>query len=253
MIDSTRTDSSGHFNFQLIKPVTVGIYRLVFVDDRFVEIIAGSESVELLLDFESDPLTENLLISKSLETKIYYDVLEIESRNSIRIAQLSQLLRLYQKKSLNPSFQSALSSEISRLDVSRRQNLEKEVRRIPNSFVQRWLYACYTPLPQFTHQWKQIYPTEREFQIDHFLDHVNFADDQLLYSSYYRIKLEYYLQMILPDDPTGQNYGIDLILQKSRINRRVHDYVVTFLCHYYTINDQKFLADHVRGYYPKSE
>lgn len=252
-VDSTCTDASGKFRFQLPANAISGFYRLVFIDDRYVEIIVNSESIECLIDFECDPLTDSLQIVRSYETKVYYNILEIEAHSSVRLVQLSQLLRLYQEKSLHPSFQTDLLEEISRLDQARRQKLAERVAGKPDSFISHWLNACYAPLPQFSSEWRVNYANERAFLLDHYLDHVHFFDEKLLSSSYFPMKLEYYLRTIVPKDIKSQKYGIDLILQKSKISSRIHDYIVNFLYHHYTISDQKLLAEYVHSHNPASE
>ncbi len=247
-IDSTRTDSAGYFYFNSQHSWEQGIYRLVFADDRFLDIIPSAEPVELYLDFEVDLLTDSLRILQSRETQYYYNVHQIEMLYSWRISKLSELLRFYLKKQLASNIIQDMVNEIHRLDRHRRSRIEQLISAFPGSFFSRWVKAAYTPLPVFTAEWMRHYDSEQAFLQDHFFDHIDFSDTTLLNSSFYRDKIEYYLQNILKPDMPSQRFGIDLVLKKSAANSRIRRYAAEFMHYYYTVHSRPDLAVYVQNH-----
>ncbi len=233
-LDSTRVDDEGGAHFRLPEAAPEGVYRLLLMDDRFIEIIAGDEAVDIHLDYSAATLTDSLVIHASSSTRRYHDVLGIEQNYSLRLAYLSWILRQYHDHHLNPDFEEAVAAEAAKTDSLRRVRIAAVVSESPHSFLARWLIASYTPPPPYSSERSLPYGSERAFLQDHFFDAVDFADTLLLNSTFFSNKFEYFLNHLAGPDAAGQRKAIDLILQKSRSSKSLHIFAAEFLHYYYS-------------------
>lgn len=186
VIDSAMTDSSGGFSFSIPPSAAPGLYRAGWGKDAYVDLVFDKENIT----FRTDAVhpADSLKIVESRENKLYYDFLERERINRLRLDLLQQVVDYWPDR--DPFYFEAAGNYES---TQRMQHgwIDSLERKHPHSYTVRMLSLYQTPfLPASLSSVDRM-----TFLKQHFFDNVDFSDTALLRSNAWPNKAIAYLAL----------------------------------------------------------
>jgi len=231
-VDSTLSDKDGQFSFQMRPGAPVGLYRITWVKDKFVDLLWNNENIRFYT--RSDNPFDSLRILSSDENAIYYYYLKLERTTQQKLDLLMPIIDFYpEKDGFYP--EAVREFESAQKDLIKVQDSLAAVH--PSSFALRIIKNQSTPFLS-----SSLSKDERiNFLKLHFFDNVNFQDTLLLNSNAWANKAISYLSL----------YGNSKLDQKQLEAEFIK--AVTVMLSAAAVNPEiyKFILDYVVGGFDK--
>ncbi len=184
-IDSTMSDSAGHFVFTLSNRLP-GMYRVQWAKDGNVDLVWNQENVKFITT--SKNADDSLQIITSIENKINQAYSRLDRINQSKLQLLMPVVDFYPVKD---GFYLSAFRELEYTQKSQQQYLDSLVRLYPNSFAVRVAKVYQTPfIPAGLGKDERIV-----FLKQHYFDQVDFSDTALLRSMAFVNKAIAYLSI----------------------------------------------------------
>ena len=230
--DSTLSDKEGHFAFQMKAGAPVGLYRITWEKDKYVDLLWNHEDIRFFT--RSDSPLDSLKFLSSVENIIYYDYLRLDRSSQQKLDLLIPVIDYYPEK--KGFYEKAVSEfESIQKNLVRVQDSIEAIH--PSSFALRIIRNQSPPFlsPSLTKEERINYLKL------HFFDKVNFQDTLLLNSNAWANKAIAYLSL----------YGNSKLDQKQLEAEFIK--AVTLMFNAASVNPEiyKFILDYVVGGFDK--
>jgi thiol-disulfide isomerase/thioredoxin len=235
VIDTVQTDENGTAIISGSDSLPGGIYLVVMpkLGNKYFEIIGGEKSFSLTTT--TDDFTNKMQVEGSLENKLMYDDLRFINPRREEISKLKEQLGKIEADSKQAEKITADIETINQEVLTWRNDL---LANYPNAFYIKVLKAAQDiDLPDAP--LKEDGTPDKAFLLhyvkQHFFDNIDFQDERLLRTNLLGKRIDQYMNSYVPKTADSINVAIDFIVEKTRGNNEVFQYVVvTFLNQYAT-------------------
>jgi len=228
--DTTRLDQYGKGIFTGTKSLHEGLYVIYFNDKTYFDILIGSDQ-EFLVSTSYPDIYNNLKINGTIESENflkYQNFLRTQSIEKSKLEKEAQQADITQK--------AIFQQKINSIDDQVTNFIEAESKKNPGSMYAVFLKTSQpvtTPAltiekshPQYDSiAWFHYYNYNR----DHFFDNVDFTDERILFTPLMQPKLDNYFNRILIQSPDSVSPQALKIINKSKSNKLVYQYISQFL------------------------
>jgi peroxiredoxin len=232
IVDSAFSDKDGNFTFVLKPGAPIGLYRITWAKDKFVDLLWNKENIRFFT--RSDSPLDSLQILSSVENSIYYQYMKLDRKAQEKLDLLMPIIDYYPEE--NDFYEKAVvefeSSQRGMLKIQDSINA-----LYPNLFALRIIKNQSTPFLSAS-----LSKDERiNYLKVHFFDNVNFQDTLLLNSNAWANKSISYLSL----------YGNSKLDQKQLETEFIK--AVTIMLSAAAVNKDiyKFILDYVVGGFDK--
>ncbi|MDR3610364.1 MAG: TlpA disulfide reductase family protein [Ignavibacteriaceae bacterium] len=233
-----------------------GLYRLYIAGNRWIDFIIDNEDV--ILSTDADNIVDSMDVIRSESNKFYYDYINLNKQYKIKTTQLLATLDKYQKDDKNSV---SASNDLNQLKEQYFNFINITSQKNAKSFVARYIRSVQLPAVDVNLSVKD----QVAYQKLHYLDNINFNDDDLLYSDAFNIKSLKFITLFrnpgLPKDLLVKEFisAADTLLNKAKVNQLVYQYitgclidkfgelgyneVINYIVEYYVIKDDLCLDE----------
>lgn len=220
MKDTTEV-KNGVIVFSGEKPLPGGIYLVVLPPkNRYFEIVLADDQ-EFSLQTDTTDFVAAMKVSGSVENEVFYGNLRLIAEKGKRLEDIQKQLPSIEKGSEQ---EKTLKAEQSRLFEEIKQSREDIMANNGDLFYSKVLRAMKEPVvpdaPPGAHEHFSFY-----YYRAHFFDGIDFSDDRLLRTPIMHNKIIQYIDQLTVQDPDSLAPGALLLINKSRANREVFQYV----------------------------
>lgn len=226
LIDTTQTDLTGSFTFNLPESVDPGMLLIIKGPGKAVELVYNHENIQFTTTGFSDE--DGIQIVSSIENLIYYDYLGIKGMNLYKIDVINTFLRNYPP---NDDFYLDAIKQYNFLKNQLNGRVDELIANNPNTLVVRYLNADRPVIPD-----PILSPAEQNIFLkqSHF-SNIDFSDTMLIRSTFLTSKVVGYLSLFQNDANSQEELedymliGVDSVLLYASVNQQVYEFVVDFL------------------------
>ena len=209
-LDSLVSTGKDHFQYTFAKNTShSGFYRLDISSDKWVDFIIDNEDVILATDINN--LTGSMNVLKSESNKLYYNFIKLNKNYKIINEKLQVVPAEYSKQYLQF------------VNITSQKNSQ--------SFIARYINTVQLPV-------EDVNLSDEEqiaYQKAHFLDKINFNDDDLLYSDAFSNLSLRYITLFKNSEISRELLtkhlitSVDTILNKAKVNLLVYQNITGIL------------------------
>ncbi len=238
MVDTTKTDISGTFDFTMTPDMPVGMYRIMTPTGHMFNVIYDREDIDFVASgLSGDDMVQ---VKKSVENLIYYKYLHVKSNNELRINILRPVLDFYPQ---NDTFYRVIRNQVEKLQDQVANVTFNLVKDNPHTLAAHFIamdepvkYNLNLPSSAQNNALKKTY-----------FDHVDFNDTLLLRTHLFTAKLVGYLSLYQNRNMDKKAMEkafvapVDTILKKSQVNEKMY----LFCLHYLVKGFEDFGFNHL--------
>ena len=234
--DTSRIDKEGNFSFSGKEKLPGGIYLLIFPNKSWLEILVDKEQ-NITLETDTTNLVENMKIKGSEESEMFYKYLKFiggkqKAADPLkkRITKLNEdsVARVTTKKDSIK----ILQEKVAAIEKEVEKYKEDFIARNPASFLTAIFKAQKEPVvpetPTLPNGRKDSLFPYRYFK-DHFWDDIPPADDRLLRTPIFHMKLKQFFERVVVQDPDSINKEADILVAKTKGNKETFKYIVWYM------------------------
>lgn len=241
IIDTAFPDTSGLFKFTFNDLNNPGMYRVFLLKDVFFDIIYNRENINIKSDY--DNLYENLEVIQSTENKIYYDFLRKMNDYRRKFELLSPLNDYYPA---TDSFYFAAKQRYIEVQDEMQLYIDEVLENHPDAWTAK-IIERKRPLvykPELNEMEKRTYTVE------HFFDHFDFTDVELIRSNVYTTSAIDYMSLYSNPNLTQDQLEAEFIKAVDKIMYEAMDnsLIYSFITEYLVGGFEKFHFDKVLEY-----
>ena len=226
MIDTTRSDSLGNLRFVLPETYPSGMYRIFLDENAFFDFIFNKENINMTTDY--DDLYESLEIIESTENQVYYDFLRTRHDYRRKFELLAPVNDYYPR---NDSFFHIARAQYIGIQAEIQVYINDLVEQFPDAWVTR-IIRIQKPL-FFDPSMDET--ARRKYRVDHFFDHYDFSDVELIRSNVYTTSAIEYMSLYSNPNFTQEQLenefinAVDKIMYEAMDNSLVYEFIVEYL------------------------
>ena len=226
MVDTTKTDVSGTFDFVMTPDMPVGMYRIMTPTGQMFNVVYDRENI----DFVSTGITASdiLSVKKSVENLIYYKYLHVKTNNEMRINILRPVLDYYPR---SDTFYSLIRNQVAKLQDQVATVTSQLVKNNPGT-----LAAHFIAMDEPVKYNLNLSSTEQDNELKKtYFDHVDFNDTLLLRTHLFTAKLVGYLSLYQNQKMDKKEMEkafvapVDTILKKAHVNEQMYLFCLNYL------------------------
>jgi thiol-disulfide isomerase/thioredoxin/uncharacterized protein YcfL len=174
LMDSVITDQEGSFSFSLSPDLATGLYRLYWGKQQGLDLIFNKENIRF--HTHADDPVEQLVVEASVENKLYYEYMNLDRKNQIKLELLQPLIDHYPDQ--DQFYQDAVN-EYDEVQEVQAEKLAVMAKEHPGSYALSIFQLYRQPvLPSLLEADQRL-----GYLIQHYFDHTNFNDTALLRSN----------------------------------------------------------------------
>ena len=227
IIDSVKTNKNGNAKFIFsTKASYSGFYRLIFSNEKFLDIIFDREDICLTTSI-TNPFDSARFIKFNQNEK-YYDFLKQEKNFQKKMELLLPLIDDYPKED---PFYISIENQFKKNQIDIDRKAEDIIAEFPNSFFSKVIKSKKMPIID-----GKINAIERkEYLKAHFFDNIDFSDSTLIHSDIFTSKsisfLTFFSDKSIPKPQLENNFikASDIILAKAKVNQKVFELILDYL------------------------
>ena len=219
--------AKNEFHYTFLKNAShPGMYRLYIADNKWIDLIIDNEDV--ILSTDADNIIDSMKVISSGSNKLYYDYINLNRKYKIKSTQLLAILDKYSKD--NHYYISA-RNELLQLQNQYLHFINITSQKNVYSFAARYIRSVQFPSVDVNFS----VDDKIAYQKSHFLDNIDFDDDDLLYSDAFTIIPLKYLSLFgnpqLSKALLSNEYisAVDTLLNKVKINQLVYQSITECL------------------------
>ncbi len=217
---------NGKLTFSGEKVLDGGIYLLVLPDGKYFELIISEQHFSFVTD--KNNLVSSMKFQNSKENTAFYEYLNYITEKQKEGSPLKDK----QVNAKSDDEKEKLQSEISKLDDAVRVYRNNFYKKYPDVFFSKIIRATTdivipeTPLDD-TGKPKENF--QFYYYKKHFWDNMDFSDSRMLRTPIFFNKIDQYLEKLTPKHPDSIIVSADLLVQQSRANKKIFQYVVSHI------------------------
>ncbi len=234
--DTIEVDNSGSGVFSGDEALPGGIYLVVTPGMNYFELLIDREQ-HFSLETSLDNPVEDMNIDGSRENRQFIDYHKFMNKQQSLSAGIRERM---QNNSNNPDSIKYLQSLGNEIDREVQEYWDSIIRNNPGTLLAGMVQAMKTPrVPEFNIPSNSSNPDSLkwvmgyEYNKEHFFDGVDFSDDRLLRTPILHNKLEHFFNRVLIQSPDSIIPQAVRVIEYSRANDDVFQYVTVFLLNHY--------------------
>jgi thiol-disulfide isomerase/thioredoxin len=246
-IDSLFSIGENEFHFTFAKNAChPGLYRLNISANRWIDFIIDNEDVKLLTD--ADNIIDSMNVISSESNKLYYYFIDLNKQYNIKTGQLQAVLSKY---SIDDNHSVSARKRLNQLQEHYFRFVNITSQKNIKSFVARYIKSVQLPAFDVNLSVQE----QVAYLKSHFLDNIDFDDDDLLYSDAFNIKTLKYIALFrnpnLAKELLTKVYisVVDTILNKAKVNQLVYQYITECLIDRFKELGFSEVIDYIVGHY----
>ncbi len=205
-----------------------GVYKIVFNDTLFTDIIFTGEPV--ILESRLPAIIEAMQVHGSTENKLLFDYWKYYFRIQDTLDDLIQKGReIYYTSQGKPSkILDELQQRADQLEFRKLAFIYQMMIDHPGLFAPKLIWSFQKPdYREYLLRGGNPYPSEKEFYRKHFFDRMNFSDPRMLHTEVLYVMINDYMKNFA-QPPSSAVYIelIDEILQKAMAHDEVYQYCI---------------------------
>lgn len=234
--DTIRLDEKGKGFFQGKEILPGGIYLVVLPNMSYFEILVADNQRFSLETKIADPL-RNLRVDNSPENVLFnqYQLFMSEKQSASESLQQRMRTNMENRDSLN-----ALQDKLRLLDREVKDYWNSIISENPGSLMANIIKGMMNvEIPDFdipptvknqdSLRWVMGYNYNRK----HYFDNLDFSDERLLRTPILHNRIEHFFTRMLIQQPDSIIPQAERIIEMSRVNEKVYQYVLVYLLNYY--------------------
>ena len=226
--DSINLDAKGHGVFSGDTLLPQGLYKIYLDDKNHFDFLLGADQ-EFSLSKSSFTETETL-IKGAIETEKFQEYTVFLKDMQTQGAALNKKLETAQ-----PAEKEAIRNEIAGLTIRLHIYWLKTKEEFPNTLYSAFLLANYVPaldvktLPEEVQKNDSLLLIARfNFQNKHFWDYFDYTDERLLYTPFYKPKLETWFNKVLYPNYDSVKAPVIQFIEKVKPNKRIFQFATSW-------------------------
>jgi len=236
VLDTTNVNNKGEAIFKGEKNLDRGIYLIILPEKSFFEIIIDKDqdfSVETDTSSKAENFVKNLKIKGSKENQVFNDYQKFMIMESEKVGALRK--KMQQQKN-NKDSVNVYKQKIKDLDKEVKNKWKEIIKSNPEALLSKVINSLNdvvvpdAPLDENGNKIDSLF--EYHYYKNHFFDNVDFSDDALLRSPILFYKLNQYFKKIIIQIPDSVIVESEKIIEKSKANDDVFQYVLQFIFNY---------------------
>jgi peroxiredoxin len=230
-VDST-TSNNNVFEFNEIQDYEVGIYRIVFTDTVYTEIIINNENIHIKAS--ANDLLGSVEVIESQENKILFDYWKyaMDIRADLQVLRMQRQNEINKGNNISNKTLKEIDNKIFELNNKLEKYSSEKREEYPDLFAPVLLRAYQMPSYQkhVKKEGKDAIPEERTFYILHFFDNIDFSDERLVNTKVLYVSINDYIRTFAnPPTTTILIDIVDRLNKKASANEEVYRYVINLL------------------------
>ncbi len=228
-LDTVYKQSTGAFVFNNTERYKTGMYRIIFNDSIYTELIISNE--DIVIESKVSNILKNMIIKKSIENMILFDYWKYALDVKDTISTLSFKRDKIEKRtydSNNPEI-IRINKHIDELNNEILYYVKRQRVKYPNKFAPKLLESYIIPSLEYynkTHP-NNKYSDNNKFYFDHFFDNIDFSDARFINTKVLYVSISDYIETF-GKPATTANYikVIDQVMKHAKENNEIYDYCV---------------------------
>ena len=226
--DTIRLDDNGRGTFSADSLLPQGLYKLYLNENTHFDFILGADQ-QFLLKNDSFA-TETVRVTGADETEAFVSY--------------TSFLRNLQKRN------SEIRKQIENSGAAGKVNLEREMtgltaqlyeywdkleKEFPDSFISKFVKATHVPAPDIASLPKEVRENDSllllarfYYQRNHFWDNFDYTDERMLYTPYFKNKLETWFTKVLYQQYDSVKPFVFSFLEEVRPNKRIFQFAASY-------------------------
>ncbi len=233
--DTTRIDKEGNFSFKGKENLPGGIYLVIFPNKSWLEILVDKEQ-NITLETDTARLVDNMKVKGSEENAMFYKYLVFISQKQKAADPLKKRI----EKIRGDSLAAPIQKDSIKILQDKMSVIEKEVEKYKNDFIAGhpalFMAAIFKAqkdpvapaMPTLPNGKKDSLFPYRYYK-DHFWDNIPPADDRLLRTPIFNMKLKQFFDNVVIQNPDSINKEADILIEKTKGNKETFKYIVWYM------------------------
>ncbi len=250
-VDSTLVNEQGEFVFKLKDILQQGLYK-IGLDKKNAATIVLSENSDMIIKADYRLLkADKIVVVNSRENSAYRKLLRVWNRMQKKMAKIRELKnKISSKDPFIIQKTNVIDGNIRRLIQEYNVDLLLIKANYPKTFTSEILINLSLLSRLADHeQLKERYGDEPTFLHDYYFEFIDFSDDRIIHTPLLAEKYNTYFSLFTHHTPDGLKDSVDMILNKTSINTRVHDFTIQFLINLINRRGLAELEDYVINNY----
>ena len=228
-VDTAYKQSTGAFVFNNTEKYSTGMYRLIFNDTIYTEIIINNENI--VIESDANNIIQNMIVKKSIENKILFNYWKYALMVRDTISILSFERDKIEKRTYDSNHPEIkkINKHIESLNDEIYYYIQRQKSEYPNLFAPKLLKSYIIPSMEKYNKLnpKNTYSNEKEFYFDHFFDNIDFSDKRFVNSKVLFVSISDFIETFGKPAST-ENYKkvIDKVMSHAKNDNSVYDYCV---------------------------
>ena len=215
----------GKFTFEGNKKLKGGMYLVVLSESKYFDLIVSEQNFSF--STKIDDLVGSMTFKGSEENPPFYDYLNFIIEMQKQVTPIRQQL-----ESAEGEIKSKLQIKAKEIDNKVKAYREKFLTDNANKFFSKIIIATteieIPEAPLDSTGKPDKYFTYLYYK-KHFWDNVDFSDERMLRTPIFFSKMDQYLEKLTAKHPDSINISADILVEKSRANDEIFEYVVSYI------------------------
>jgi peroxiredoxin len=223
-----------------------GLYRLYIANNRWIDFIIDNEDV--ILNTDANNIIDSMNVTSSENNKLYYDYINLNKQYKIKTAQLLAILDKYSK---DDKYSVSTRNKLAQLQQQYYKFININAQKNIKSFAARYIRSVQLPAVDVNLSVED----QVAYQKRHYLDNIDFNDDDLLYSDAFTIKSLKYITLFrnrqMSKELVTKEFisAVDTLLNKAKVNQLVYQYITGCLIDKFRELGFNEVIDYIVDYY----
>ncbi len=226
--DTCELDAAGNGTFSGDSLLTQGLYKLLIDDKNHFDFLLGADQQFHL--YNNGIVASEMKVKGSDESEAFVDYLVFLDQLRTRNGELRTRLQ-----TAPANEKEKIENELAGLDGEMKDYWEKIGKKLPNSFLYKFLIANEVPaldistLPVEIQENDSLLLLARfNYQKDHYWDNFDYTDERMLFTPFYKPKLETWFTKVLFPAYDSVKPAVYEFLEKVEKSPRIFQYAVSY-------------------------
>lgn len=226
VLDTSRTDSVGTLHFDMKPDYYSGMYRIFLSKDMFFDFIYNNEDIQMESDVHA--LYDSLKIKTSNENIIYFSYMRAFNKFRHKFDLLAPINDYYPP---TDSFFQVARTQYIQVQV----DIQVLTKQLVEQYPDAWATKIIKLKQPMYFDPSMLEYDRHEYLVDHYFDHFDFSDIDLIRSNIYTSSAIEYMSLYrnpnLTQDKLEDEFivAVNKIMDQAKENKLVYEFIVNFL------------------------
>lgn len=217
--------TNGRFTFEGNKTLKGGMYLVVLSENQYFDIIISEQHFSFSTELNN--LIGAMTFKNSQENPPFYEYLNFIMKMQKQVTPIRKQL-----ENATGETKKSLEFKVQKIDEKVKAYRADFLNKNSNKFFSKIILATTDPeIPEAPID-STGNPDKNfafRFYKKHFWDNVDFSDERMLRTPVFFSKMEQYLEKLTVKHPDSINISADILVEKSRANDEIFQYVVSYI------------------------